>query len=153
MNSSGGPGAGGATLSPPLAPPGRALRAVAFTPAVRGYPGGIADMAAGQDDLAAGESGDGPGSRAGERGATASAGAERASAARAVPGTSVWQQSLTAWQEAGIDWLRSVRPAPSAEDRAAAEDDLQHTQPIPVVPGFDPPAPRNRAQPQRRRRR
>jgi hypothetical protein len=133
-----GPGAGGATLSPPPAPPGRALRAVAFTPAVRGYPGGIADMAAEQDDLVEGDAGHSPGSWAGERGATASAGGGRKGVAGAVPGTSVWQQSLTAWQEAGIDWLREARRAPSAEDRAAAEADLQHTQPIPVVPAFDP---------------
>ena len=60
--STNGPG-GGTTLSPPPIPPGRALRAVAFTPAVRGYPGGIADMAAEQDDLAAGDSPDGGGDK------------------------------------------------------------------------------------------
>src|SRR5215471_3461463 len=39
---------------------GRGTRAVAFAPAVRGYPGGIADMASDLGELAAGESsGDG----------------------------------------------------------------------------------------------
>lgn len=134
-----GPGAGGAILSPPPVPPGQALRAVAFAPAVRGYPGGIADMAAEQDGLAAGDSGEATGSWTGEPGATAPAGAGRQNALSAVAGASVWQQSLAAWQKAGIDWLREARPAPSVEDHAAAEADLQHTQPIPVVPAADPP--------------
>jgi len=72
--STNGPG-GGTTLSPPPIPPGRALRAVAFTPAVRGYPGGIADMAAEQDDLAAGDLLDGGGSWAGAPAAEAAPGA------------------------------------------------------------------------------
>jgi hypothetical protein len=112
---------------------------VAFTPAVRGYPGGIADMTAAQDDLVAGDTGASPSTWANERDVTAAAGEGRKSGAGAVPGASVWQQSLSAWQEAGIDWLREAHPAPSTEDRAAAEADLQHTQPIPVVPAFDPP--------------
>src|SRR5215472_9364976 len=138
MNS-GGPGTGGATLSPPPVPPGRVLRGVAFTPAVRGYPGGIADMAAEQDDLTAGGSDEGTGSWESEPGAATLAGGGRQDAPKAVLGGSVWQQSLNAWQKAGIDWLREARPAPAPEDRAAAEADLQHTQPIPVVPGLDPP--------------
>jgi len=113
------------------------LRAVAFTPAVRGYPGGIADMAAEQDDLAAGDLLDG-GSWAGGPATEAAPSAGPAVAATAL-GTSVWQQSVAAWQDAGIDWLREMHPGPSAEDRAAAEADLQHTEPIPVVPAFEPP--------------
>jgi len=139
--STNGPGRG-ITLSPPPIPPGRVLRAVAFTPAVRGYPGGIADMAAEQDDLTAGDLLDGGGSWAGAPTAEAAAGAgPGAGSAAAAPGlaTSVWQQSVAAWQEAGIDWLRETPPGSSAEDRAAAEADLQHTEPIPVVPSFDQP--------------
>src|SRR6516162_2072432 len=102
--STNGPG-GGTTLSPPPIPPGRVLRAVAFTPAVRGYPGGIADMAAEQDDLAAGDLLDGGSSWAGAPAAAAAPGAAPAAAAPA-RGTSVWQQSVAAWQEAGIEWLR-----------------------------------------------
>src|SRR5215469_5951360 len=73
MSTNGGTG-GGTTLSPPPIPPGRVLRAVAFTPAVRGYPGGIADMAAEQDDLAAGDLLDGGGSWAGALAAEAAPG-------------------------------------------------------------------------------
>src|SRR5215469_9467736 len=155
--STNGPG-GFTTLSLPPIPPGRVLRAVAFTPAVRGYPGGIADMAAEQDDLTAGDLLDGGGSWAGAPAAEAVPGggpsAGPAAGSAAGPGrgpaagpaaaasglaTSVWQQSVAAWQEAGIDWLRETHPGPSAEDRAAAEADLQHTEPSPVVPAFDPP--------------
>src|SRR5579871_4184361 len=42
-----GPGWGGTALQ---VPPGRGPRGVAFAPAVRGYPGGIADMAGNQDE-------------------------------------------------------------------------------------------------------
>src|SRR5215469_9892394 len=155
--STNGPG-GFTTLSLPPIPPGRVLRAVAFTPAVRGYPGGIADMAAEQDDLTAGDLLDGGGSWAGAPAAEAVPGggpsAGPAAGSAAGPGrgpaagpaaaasglaTSVWQQSVAAWQDAGIDWLREMHPGPSAEDRAAAEADLQHTEPIPVVPAFEPP--------------
>ncbi len=132
--STNGPG-GGTTLSPPPIPPGRVLHAVAFTPAVRGYPGGIADMAAEQSDLAPGDVLDGRRSWAGAPAAEAAPGAGPAAPAL---GTSVWQQSVAAWQEAGIDWLREKHPGPSAEDHTAAEADLQHTEPIPVVPAFDP---------------
>jgi hypothetical protein len=135
--STNGPG-GGTTLSPPPIPPGRVLRAVAFTPAVRGYPGSIADMATEQGDLAPGDVFDGGGSWAGAPAAETAPGAGPAAPAPAL-GTSVWQQSVAAWQEAGIDWLREAHRGPSAEDRAAAEADLQHTEPIPVVPAFDPP--------------
>jgi len=137
VSTNGGTG-GGATLSPPPIPPGRVLRAVAFTPAVRGYPGGIADMAAEQDNLATGDLLDGGGSWADAPVTAAAPGAGPAAAASAFA-ISVWQQSVAAWQEAGIDWLREARPAPSVEDRAAAEADLQHTEPIPVVPAVDPP--------------
>jgi hypothetical protein len=139
VNASGAAGTGGTTLSPPPSPSGRALRAVAFTPAVRGYPGGIADMAAEQEDFAAGGPGDSTGLWTGEPDASAPAGAARQNSVGAEFGASVWQRSLAAWQEAGIDWLREARPAPSAADRAAAEADLQHTEPIPVVPPFDLP--------------
>src|SRR5262245_56931535 len=137
VSTNGGTG-GGTTLSPPPIPPGRVLRAVAFTPAVRGYPGGIADMAVEQDDLAAGDLLDSSGSWADAPVIAAAPGAGPAAAAPAFA-SSVWQQSVAAWREAGIDWLREARPGPSADDRAAAEADLQHTEPILVVPAFDPP--------------
>jgi hypothetical protein len=95
-------------LPPPV---GQILRASAFTPAVRGYPGGIADTAAEQDEITAGAPGTGSGT--------------------------VWQQSLEVWREAGIDWLRQ---GPSPEDLAAIEAEEHNTEPIPVVPAFDPPA-------------
>ena len=45
-----GPGRGGTAL---YVPPGRGQRGVAFAPAVRGYPGGIADMASDLDEYTA----------------------------------------------------------------------------------------------------
>jgi hypothetical protein len=114
------------------------VRAVAFTPAVRGYPGGIADMAVEPDGLAAEGPPDSSGSWAADPAVTARSSARQQTAAPAASGGSVWQQSLAAWQEAGIDWLHEARPVLSPEDRAAAEADLQHTQPIPVVPALDP---------------
>jgi hypothetical protein len=89
------------------------LRAAGFAPAVRGYPGGIADVAAEQDEFTTGAPGDG--------------------------GGSVWQQSVAAWREAGIDWLQEARPGPTPEDVAVAEAGDHNTEPIPVVPGSDPP--------------
>jgi hypothetical protein len=91
-------------------------------------------MAAEQDELAAGNLLDAGGSWGDPPVATG--GPDAAAPALA---TSVWQQSVAAWQEAGIDWLREAHPGPSAEERAAAEADLQHTEPIPVVPAFGPP--------------
>jgi hypothetical protein len=88
------------------------LRAASFAPAVRGYPGGIADVAAEQDEFTTGAPGDVSGS--------------------------VWQQSLAAWREAGIDWLQEARPGPTPEDVAVAEAGDHNTEPIPVVPGSDP---------------
>jgi hypothetical protein len=121
------------------------LRGVAFSPAVRGYPGGIADMAAEQGDLTDGDEPDG--GTAWTAAPAAAAGGLGQLAVQPAAGTSVWQQSIAVWQEAGIDWLREARrePArkaarePSPEDRDAAEADLQHTEPIPVVPAFDVP--------------
>ena len=52
MSTGGGTGRGGTAL---FAFPGRGQRGVAFAPAVRGYPGGIADMASAQDELVADE--------------------------------------------------------------------------------------------------
>ena len=52
MSTGGGTGRGGTAL---FASPGRLPRAVAFAPAVRGYPGGIADMAGDLAELAEGE--------------------------------------------------------------------------------------------------
>ena len=94
-------------------------------------------MTAEQDDFTGG-SFDGGGSLAGEPAAMVAAGTGQQDSAGPAFGTSVWQQSVAAWQEAGIDWLREARPGPSPEDRAA-EDDLQHTEPIPVVPALDVP--------------
>ncbi len=95
-------------------------------------------MAADQDDLTNGPV-DGSDALSGGMAAQAPADAGRPDAARQALGTSVWQQSVAAWQEAGIDWLREARPGPSPEDHAAAEADLRHTEPIPVIPAFDPP--------------
>jgi len=52
VSTGGGTGRGGTAL---FASPGRLPRAVAFAPAVRGYPGGIADMAGDLAELAEGE--------------------------------------------------------------------------------------------------
>jgi hypothetical protein len=95
-------------------------------------------MAAEQDDFAGG-SFDGSGFLAGEPAAAVAAGGRQQNPAGPAFGASVWQQSVAAWQEAGIDWLREARPGPGPEERAAAEADLQHTEPIPVVPALDAP--------------
>jgi hypothetical protein len=47
-------------------------------------------------------------------------------------GRSVWQRALSAWREAGLEWQ-------SAASWAAADVDLQRTEPIPVVPAADVP--------------
>ena len=135
MSANGGPGREGATLS---FPPGRRLRAVAFAPAVRGYPGGIADMAADLDDLTPGET-----FADDEVWAPAEdvpVAAEVLTGQKSQPGggagpaqpVSVWQQSLAAWQEAGIEWLGPEAPGMSQ----ATADDGPHTEPIPVVPAI-----------------
>src|SRR5262249_3142169 len=131
---------------------GRLPRGAAFAPAVRGYPGGIGDMASDLDELAADESSGGgelwpvtadagPGD-APEQDPRAPAGLVPAESARAqsrqaqpepAEPVSVWQQSAAAWQEAGIDWLSSGRagggPA-GAPPRPA---------PGPARPGRPPP--------------
>jgi len=50
VNADSGPGRGGTAL---YVSPGRGQRGVAFAPAVRGYPGGIADMAGDLDEYTA----------------------------------------------------------------------------------------------------
>jgi hypothetical protein len=52
-------------------------------------------------------------------------------AARA--GSSVWQQSLSAWRRAGLEWQRPAGWEP-------ADADLQRTEPIPVVAAIALPA-------------
>ena len=51
MSADSGPGRGGTAL---FVSPGHVPRGVAFAPAVRGYPGGIADMAGDLDEYDAG---------------------------------------------------------------------------------------------------
>ena len=131
------------------------IPALGGTPALRGYPGGI-DAAgpgwlgptAGGDQPDPGPASapgailvvDGPDTRSGSGiGDEPPAGrrprSRRARArGRAQPhgaagtgGRSVWQQSLSAWRDAGLEWQR---PA----GWAAADVNQQRTEPIPVVP-------------------
>src|SRR5215470_5623110 len=139
---------------------GRIPRGAAFAPAVRGYPGGIGDMASDLDELAADESSGGgelwavtadagPGD-APEQDPRAPAGLVPAESARAqsrqaqpepAEPVSVWQQSSAAWQEAGIDWLSSasagVRPA-ATSTRPAAGQVRPASPPADDDPGTEP---------------
>ncbi|HYB85643.1 MAG TPA: hypothetical protein VEC76_02240 [Streptosporangiaceae bacterium] len=58
-------------------------------------------------------------------------GSRRGRAARA--GSSVWQQSLSVWRRAGLEWQRPAGWEP-------ADADLQRTEPIPVVAAIPVPA-------------
>jgi hypothetical protein len=165
VSAGGGAGRGGTAL---FASPGRVPRGVAFAPAVRGYPGGIADMAGDPDELVATEVGDGepwaitgdaesgdPPDQAPPAGPVQPAQAESPQTPPEPAGpVSVWQQSAAAWQEAGIDWRRSPRagvgPAGSSARAASARvrpvssppaDDDPHTEPIPAVSADAPPGP------------
>src|SRR5262249_29165267 len=76
-----------------------------------------------------GGSGTGDEPRAGRRPQSRRARARAPAAPRASAGPgggSVWQQSLSAWREAGLEWQRPAGWAP-------ADVDLQRTEPIPVV--------------------
>jgi len=139
---------------------GRIPRGAAFAPAVRGYPGGIGDMASDLDELAADESSGGgelwavtadagPGD-APEQDPRAPAGLVPAESARAqsrqaqpepAEPVSVWQQSSAAWQEAGIDWLSSasagVRPV-GTSTRPAAGQVRPASPPADDDPGTEP---------------
>ena len=48
------------------------------------------------------------------------------------PPVSVWRQSATAWQEAGIDWMRPAAAGARPAGIPVADDD-PHTEPIPVL--------------------
>jgi hypothetical protein len=95
----------------------RPLPELAVSPVMRGYPGGIADVAD-QDDFPVAEFG---------FFATRESAADSAEpdTPEATGGT-VWQQSLRAWREAGIDWQRPPRGR-------SLDTDLQLTEPIPAV--------------------
>ncbi len=166
MSAHGGPGGGGTAL---FVPPGRVPRVVAFAPAVRGYPGGIADMAGDPDDYVPDLSFDEdglwiPGPVAAPEDAPTQAGRVPAQAATAqpapgqpvpdqpvpgqpVPGqsVSVWQQSAAAWQEAGIDWLGPASTGARSVGTAATED--PRTEPIPVLSADGTPRPPRTAAP------
>ena len=132
------------------------IPALGRTPALRGYPGGIDAAGPGWLSLTAGgeqpdpgpasapgtillahggpDARGGPGTgdepRAGRRPRsrrTWARGRAAPPASAGAGGRSVWQQSLSAWREAGLEWQR-----PAGWESADA--DLQRTEPIPVVP-------------------
>ncbi len=127
--------------------------ALGRTPALRGFPGGIGVAGPGwpgglaEEDQAVHErwpgAADGTATAAGS-GARPGApvnGADVAlpalarpgrgnGAGRRAPGKSVWQQALSVWSTAGLEWQR---PA----GWAVADADLQRTEPIPVVPAAE----------------
>jgi len=132
------------------------IPALGRTPALRGYPGGIDASGPGWSGLTIRENhpeptsasapqktpvaGAGPGTRRGSKALAAQSrkrrprpgrGRVRGSAPASVPAgagrRSVWQQSLSAWQDAGLEWQR-----PAGWETADA--DGQRTEPIPVVP-------------------
>ena len=149
MSTGGGAGRGGTALS---ASPGRSPRGVAFAPAVRGFPGGIADMTSDGGELASGEpfgddnlwaipadaeTGDAPDAAEdapdqGRPGGPLAVQPAQAQPRQAQPKpagpVSVWQQSAAAWQDAGIDWLRPANAeagsAGAAGTRARPESTL-----------------------------
>jgi hypothetical protein len=136
------------------------IPALGRTPALRGYPGGIDAAGPGWLSLTAGGNQPdpgpasapaailvtegGPGTQGGSgtvteppagrrrriRGAR-----DRGPATPRTPagagGPSVWQQSLSAWREAGLEWQRLAGWEP-------ADVDEQRTEPIPVVPAMAP---------------
>src|SRR5690242_14155360 len=136
------------------------IPALGRTPALRGHPGGIDAAGPGWLGLTAGGdqpdpgpasapttiplAEGGPGARGGSgTGAEPRAGRwQRIRGARArgpatsrapagAGGPSVWQQSMSAWREAGLEWQRLARWEP-------ADVDEQRTEPIPVVPATVP---------------
>jgi len=136
------------------------IPALGRTPALRGYPGGIdaagpswLSLTAGGDQPdpgpasapgtipvahtgpgTGGGSGTGTQPRPGRRLRARGARARRSAAPRALAGAdgrSVWQQSMSAWREAGLEWQRLAGWEP-------ADADEQRTEPIPVVPAIVP---------------
>ncbi|HYA51562.1 MAG TPA: hypothetical protein VEG33_10365, partial [Streptosporangiaceae bacterium] len=136
------------------------IPALGRTPALRGYPGGIDAAGPGWLSPTAGgdQPGPGPASAPGPipradggpdfrggsgtgtaarrgRGPRARGARARGSAASRAPagaaGRSVWQQSLGAWREAGLEWQRLAGWEPADADR-------QRTEPIPAVPAMMP---------------
>ena len=136
------------------------IPALGRTPALRGHPGGIDAAGPGWLGLTAGGdqpdpgpasapgtiplaeggpgtrggSGTGTEPRAGRRQRTRRARARGPATPRALAGAggrSVWQQSMSAWREAGLEWQRPAGWEP-------ADVDQQRTEPIPVVPAMVP---------------
>jgi hypothetical protein len=87
------------------------IPALGRTPALRGYPGGID---------AAGPSWLNPAAEGGQP-----------DSGPASAGRSVWQQSLSAWREAGLEWQRLA-------GWESADADQQRTEPIPAVTAMMP---------------
>ena len=113
MTADGEPAWGGTTLSIPQR---RTLRAVAFAPAVRGFPGGIGDMAADlDDDLMPDEPSGDPGPLGDPGPPVAASPARRGQPPAPVP--SVWQQSAAVWDEAGLAWQRPAAGDPGRRQR------------------------------------
>jgi hypothetical protein len=131
------------------------IPALARTPALRGYPGGIDASGPGWSGLTIRENhpeptsasapkfapvaGAGPETRRGPKGRAAGGKGRRprsrsgqvpdrgtGSAPAGPAGRSVWQQSSSAWHDAGLEWQR-----PAGWETADA--DRQRTEPIPVV--------------------
>ncbi|HEY7430691.1 MAG TPA: hypothetical protein VH641_08150 [Streptosporangiaceae bacterium] len=117
------PGRGASALA--LAPePASQARPLSLIPAAHGYPGGIGDALDALDDTPlAGPAAAHRPTRRDDDVPGIPAGLARAE---------VWQRSLAAWQEAGLDW----RP-----ERAAPADRDWSTEPIPVISASEPAAP------------
>ena len=164
MSTGSGTGGGGTAL---FASPGRVPRGVAFAPAVRGYPGGIADMASDVDQPGPAGVGDGklwviaadaglgdgpdqaddaPGQAGNAPGQVQPAGpipvqpaqAESRQARPEPAGpVSVWQQSAAAWQDARIDWLRPASAGAGPAGSTRAEP--ARARPASHMPADDDP--------------
>ena len=136
------------------------IPALGRTPALRGYPGGIDAAGPGWLSLTGGGDQPDPGPasapetivaaaggpvtrgapgtatepRPGKRQRTRGKRPRGPATSRALAGAdgrSVWQQSLSAWREAGLEWQRLAGWEP-------ADADEQRTEPIPVVPAMVP---------------
>jgi hypothetical protein len=127
------------------------IPALGHTPALRGYPGGIDAAGPSRPGLAVGDeppengpppapgrppeadaAGTDPGPRKRPRPWNGRVGGSRRGRA-AGAGSSVWQQSFSAWRGAGLEWQRPAGWEP-------ADADLQRTEPIPVVAAIAIPA-------------
>ena len=133
------PGQGGTSLAVGPWTLRGVIPALGRTPALRGYPGGIVAAGPGWSGLAVQDgnhAGDLPQSGSGEAGGPGTGNGPGAGATGresgtggvmgAAGGSSVWQQALSAWNEAGLEWQRPAGWHP-------ADSDLQRTEPIPVV--------------------